>query len=256
MGDQPADPTLKSVTIKGGAVQDYHKSKGLRKTAKRRYNKKSREEDDIIPMEMKGGNVPQPTPLTHTITKVNETLSGSNPPNATLLQTPAVNTALKVGTVPPVGVVNAPQSSPTNPVVPAAQKAGGNCSKSTTSPPTSVGGGNCSKSTTNSPTSIGGKIVLEPKKKAKSSVVLAPPTKHKHKRDKTRKIKVQLSNMKKRITTAKVIHKDSKEKSIEEIRKLLETAKLVKPAKDGKKVPEDILRNIYKDYLILRNKAL
>ena len=226
MGDNSVIPeTTKIVMIKGGAVQDYHKSKGLRKTAKRRYTKKSRdEEDDIIPPEMKGGSSTNSS-LT-TITKVNETLSGSNPPNATLLQTPAVNTALKVGTVPPVGVVNAPQSSPTNPVVPAAQKAGAS------------------------------KIVLEPKKKAKSSVVLAPPTKHKHKRDKTRKIKVQLSNMKKRITTAKVIHKDSKEKSIEEIRKLLENAKLVKPAKDGKKVPEDILRNIYKDYLILRNKAL
>ncbi len=246
MGDTATAPdTTKSVMIKGGAVQDYHKSKGLRKTAKRRYSKKSRdEEDDIIPMEMRGGgaNVPQPTPLTHTITKVNETLSGSNPQDAKLLQTPAVNKALEVGTIPPTGVVNAPQSSSTNPVVPAAQS--------------QKGGGTNLKSNINPSPNGGGKLVLEPKKKAKSGVVLAPPTKHKHKRDKTRKIKVQLSNMKKRITTAKVIHKDSKEKSIDEIRKLLENAKLVKPAKDGKKVPEDILRNIYKDYLILRNKAL
>ena len=48
----------------------------------------------------------------------------------------------------------------------------------------------------------------------------------------------------------------SKEKSIEDIRKILEESKLVKPAKEGKKVPDDILRNIYKDYLLLRNKAL
>lgn len=216
MGDIPTTPdsNLKSVTIKGGAVQDYHKSKGLRKTAKRKYTRKVRDEDDIIPHEMRGGS--------SSITKVPETLPGSNPPDATKLQVPAVVKALETGTIPPIGTVPQSASSPSNPVVP--QK--------------------------------GGKIVLEPKKKAKSGLVLAPPTKNKHKKDKTRKIKVQLSNMKKRITTAKVIHKDSKEKSIEEIRKLLEEAKLVKPVKDGKKVPEDILRNIYKDYLILRNKAL
>jgi hypothetical protein len=105
----------------------------------------------------------------------------------------------------------------------------------------------------------GSKIILEPKKQ-KGSLLLAPPTKKKVKshfnHSQTRKVKLTLSNMNKRLTTAKVIHKDSKEKSIEEIRKLLEEAKLVKPAKDGKKVPEDILRTIYKDYLILRNKAL
>ena len=217
-----SESTLKSVIIKGGAVADYHKSKGLRKEAKRRYTRKARDsDDDIIPSEMKGGAEVSNVSSIPTITKVNETLPSSNPPNATLLQTPAVNKALEVGTVPPVGMKNAIPSSPTNPVVP----------------------------------QQGGKIVLEPKKKAKSGVVLAPPTKNRHRKDKTRKIRVQLSNMKKRITTAKVIHKDSKDKSIEEIRKLLENAKLVKPS-NGKKVPEDILRNIYKDYLILRNKAL
>jgi hypothetical protein len=236
-GEQPINPetattsesTLKSVIIKGGAVQDYHKSKGLRKQAKRRYTRKNREDDEM----MGGAQDEALVPITHTITKVNETLPGSNPPNATLLQTPAVKAALDNGTVPPIGMKNAPQSLPSNPVVPQTQKAGGN---------TNLLEG-------------GSKIVLEPKKKTKSGLVLAPPTKMKHKKDKTRKIRVQLSNMKKRITTAKVIHKDSKEKSIGEIRKLLEESKLVKPS-NGKKVPEDILRNIYKDYLILRNKAL
>ena len=37
---------------------------------------------------------------------------------------------------------------------------------------------------------------------------------------------------------------------------LLEEAKLVKPAKDGKAVPDSVLRDIYKDYLLLRNRAL
>jgi hypothetical protein len=104
----------------------------------------------------------------------------------------------------------------------------------------------------------GGKLVLAPKKKTRSKLILAAPThgSKKEKRGYTRKIRLQMSNMKKRFTTAKVIHKESKEKSIEDIRKLLEEAKLVKPIKEGKKVPDDILRNIYKDYLLLRNKAL
>jgi hypothetical protein len=72
----------------------------------------------------------------------------------------------------------------------------------------------------------------------------------------TRKIRVHLSGLKKRITHAKTIHHDSRSKSIDEIRKLLEDARLVKPAKDGKKVPESVLRDIYKDYMLLRGRAL
>ena len=99
----------------------------------------------------------------------------------------------------------------------------------------------------------GGKLVLAPKKK--SRVVLAPPKSRKGVHQ-TRKIRVQLSGLKKRLTKAKKIHSDSREKPIAEVRKLLEEAKLVKPAKDGKTVPDSVLRDIYKDYLLLRNRAL
>jgi len=99
----------------------------------------------------------------------------------------------------------------------------------------------------------GGKLILAPKK-AKSSVILAPRVKKTP--VKTRKIHVQLSGLKKRLTRAKIIHKDSHEKPIEQIRKSLEEAKLIKPLKEGKSVPEPLLRSIHKDYLLLRNKAL
>ena len=107
----------------------------------------------------------------------------------------------------------------------------------------------------------GGALVLAPPKKKKAAgIVLAPPVTYKKHGTRSarasKRIKVQLSNMKRRITTAKLIHKDSKEKSIAEIRKLLEEAKLVKPASSGKTVPEEMLRSIYRDYLILRSKAL
>jgi hypothetical protein len=107
-----------------------------------------------------------------------------------------------------------------------------------------------------------GKLTLAPpKKKTRSAVLLAPPAhrtkSHRKGVQQTRKIRVQLSGLKKRMTKAKKIHKDSRDKSINEIRKLLEEAKLVKPPVQGKPpVPESVLRDIYKDYLLLRNRAL
>ena len=103
----------------------------------------------------------------------------------------------------------------------------------------------------------GGKLTLVPaKKKTQGRVILAPPASKKSRIRETRKIRVQLSGLKKRMTKAKAIHKDSREKSIAEVRKLLEDAKLVKPPKEGKSVPDSVLRDIYKDYLLLRNRAL
>jgi len=102
------------------------------------------------------------------------------------------------------------------------------------------------------------KVILAQKKSKKvNKVILAPSGSHKNKSvSKTRKIRVQLSGMKKRMTKAKTIHKDSREKSIAEIRKLLEQAKLIKPVKEGKVIPECVIRDIYKDYMLLRGRAL
>ena len=100
------------------------------------------------------------------------------------------------------------------------------------------------------------KLLLVPsRKKAKSSVILAP-AKGRAPLKTTRKIRVHLSSMKKRLTQAKTIHGNSRNKPIEEIRRILEEAKLVKPKTDGKKVPDNVLRDIYKDYMLLRTKVL
>ena len=98
------------------------------------------------------------------------------------------------------------------------------------------------------------KLILVPKKTT-ARLHLAPP-KSKRRVLHTRKIRVHLSGLKKRITHAKTIHHESRSKSIHEIRKLLEDARLVKPAKEGKQVPESVLRDIYKDYMLLRGRAL
>ncbi len=217
----------KKIAIKGGAVEDYAKLKGLKKTRKQKggYDQPSGTEIPITNTNLKqaanitkvvksggGDSTSNPNPPA--------TLPGSNPnpqPPENIKQMPALQAANQAGTIPP-----------------------------TTNPPPVTS------------EQKGGKLVLAPKKKTRSKLVLAAPThgSKKERRGHTRKIRLQMSNMKKRFTTAKVIHKESKEKSIEDIRKILEEAKLVKPVKEGKTVPDDILRNIYKDYLLLRNKAL
>jgi len=110
--------------------------------------------------------------------------------------------------------------------------------------------------TATAPTQQKSKLLLVPsRKKAKSSVILAP-AKGRAPLKTTRKIRVHLSSMKKRLTQAKTIHGNSRNKPIEEIRRILEEAKLVKPKTDGKKVPDNVLRDIYKDYMLLRTKVL
>lgn len=133
-----------------------------------------------------------------------------------------------------------------------------------TNPPTVVSQGGLQTSGATGQGGGGKKVVLAPKKKSRSKVVLTAGQGQGHAAGKkkpapltqTRKIRVGLSSLKKRLTRARGISKDSKEKSINEIRKVLEEAKLVKPAAEGKKVPESVLRDIYKDYLLLRSKAL
>ena len=107
------------------------------------------------------------------------------------------------------------------------------------------------------------KLTLTPPKKTPKKLLLAPPAKKTaasaaaSSQRETKKIRVQLGGFKKRITRAKHISHSSKVKPIAEVRKALEDAKLIKPVKEGKdSVPEDMLRGIYKDYLLLRNRAL
>ncbi len=229
---------VKQVSLVGPAALDYLKHKGLRR--RRGGGTRKANSNPSYTIQKAGGDEKPPGPelvpsMANVKLKMNaakigggvvqDSTPGHMAQDATKLQTPAVNAALKAGTAP---------TPPAGPLV---------------ASPSTQG-------------QQGGKVILEPKK-SKGKVLLAPPTHAKKSGTRsaksvvsTRKVKVTLSNMKKRMTTQKVIHKDSKEKSIDEIRKILEDAKLVKPARDGKKVPEDILRNIYRDYLILRNKAL
>jgi hypothetical protein len=92
------------------------------------------------------------------------------------------------------------------------------------------------------------KVVLEPPKKTAAKLVAS-----KSKTRKAKKIRVSLTGLGKRITRHKKIQKEARSHSIEEIKKILVAAKLIKPES---KAPESILRQIYADYQTLKNKAL
>jgi hypothetical protein len=110
----------------------------------------------------------------------------------------------------------------------------------------------------------------------KTKVILKAPTKKAHKvilsvsktpvvkttnlvsnkkttRKSSKKILFSLKNLRKKLSTAKTIKKHSEEKPLEEIKKLLVQAKLIK---EGSKAPESMIRQIYNDYMSLKHKAL
>jgi hypothetical protein len=92
------------------------------------------------------------------------------------------------------------------------------------------------------------KVVLEPPKKTAAKLIAS-----KSKTRKAKKIRVSLTGLGKRITRHKKIQKEARSYSIEDIKKTLVAAKLIKP---DSKAPESILRQIYADYQTLKNKAL
>lgn len=108
------------------------------------------------------------------------------------------------------------------------------------------------------------KVILKAPTKKTSKVVLAvskvpviKPAKLESNNKKTRKsskkILFSLKNLRKKLSAAKTIKKHSEEKPIEEIKKILVQAKLIK---HDSKAPESMIRQIYNDYMSLKHKAL
>jgi hypothetical protein len=229
-----ADPNVRQLQITGAAAQDYHKSKGTRK---RRSTKQS------------GGDAPPGQPITTPqnyknakplMNAIGKTFQSGGSSEATSV---AAKTDLQLisapGTIPPM-------PNPVAPAVKASLEAGTAILPVTPSSVVQQTGG-------------AKRVVLGQKHTKKTKVLLAPPSGKRKVSSlaKTRKIRVALSGLKKRITKQKTIAKDSREKPIAEVRTLLEEARLIKPVAEGKKGPPDsVLRDIYKDYLLLRNRAL
>ena len=104
------------------------------------------------------------------------------------------------------------------------------------------------------------KVILE--KKKKGTRVILGPTKVKKlnpigSQAKTRKvakkIRMSLNGFGKRVTRANTIRVEAKKQSIEDLKKTLVEAKLIKAES---KAPEGVLRQMYADYMTLKNRAL
>lgn len=107
------------------------------------------------------------------------------------------------------------------------------------------------------------KVILE-KKKKQTRVVLAPTKVKKLQplttatapaktRKVAKKVRMSLSGFGKRVNRAMTIRNDAKKQTIEDIKNTLVEAKLVKA---DSKAPESVLRQIYADYMMLKNRAL
>lgn len=99
------------------------------------------------------------------------------------------------------------------------------------------------------------RVVLSPTKVKKipgvaTPVSLAAPSKT---RKVAKKIRMSLNGFGKRVTRANTIRQDAKKQSVEEVKKILVEAKLIKA---DSKAPEGVLRQMYADYMMLKNRAL
>jgi hypothetical protein len=106
------------------------------------------------------------------------------------------------------------------------------------------------------------KVILE-KKKKETKVLLAPtkvrklnpaaPVTQAKTRKVAKKIRMSLNGFGKRVTRANTIRVDAKKQQIEDVKKTLVEAKLIKA---DSKAPEGVLRTMYADYMTLKNRAL
>ena len=93
-------------------------------------------------------------------------------------------------------------------------------------------------------------VILSPKKSVTEKVTSTQPGKT---RKSAKKIRMSLGGFGKRVTRANKIRFDAKKQGIEDIKKILKEAKLVK---DTTKAPEAVLRSMYSDYMMLKGRAL
>jgi hypothetical protein len=100
------------------------------------------------------------------------------------------------------------------------------------------------------------KVVLAAAKK-KGVILAAAKTKvgdsKTKKASKTKKVRVTISNLRKKIGKAKDIRKVATETGIEDVKKALQKAALIKP---GSKAPDAMLRQLYADFMMLKGRAL
>ena len=101
------------------------------------------------------------------------------------------------------------------------------------------------------------KVVLAEAKKKKAVVLAAAKPKHGDSKTKkisrSKKVRVTISNLRKKINKATEIRKEATDTGIEDVKKALQKAALIKP---GSKAPDAMLRQLYADFMMLKGRAL
>ena len=216
-----SDPTIKQLTVTGNAAESFL-NKGSRKRRRSSANKTQRLDGPVQARkqdEQKGGTSPG------TIVQI----QANKAPDAPALSPDAVS-----------------QAKPSNSTALAKT-----VTNSTPAPATQEGGKKAVK------------VILAQGKKKPTRVILSPtkirklPGPSGSQAAKTRKvakkIRMSLNGFGKRVKRANTIRKEATKQPIAEVKKILVSAKLIK---EGSKAPEDILRKMYADYMMLKNRAL
>ena len=248
---------LRQIQIRGDAVHAYTKERKPRRTTR----KNTRDEDsqhggDLVPGRSITGaaNYQRAANITKQLQQGGAGLSASTPPPV-VAATPAVAAAAAMRTLPLLAATGQPTT-----VVP--MMSGGEAPMQKTVMESQAGG------SANKPS----KLVLAPAKTkgaTRKALVLTPPASlashtglrlqppgkraTKAPTKGTRKIRMQLSGLKKRLTRSRDISKESRVKPVEVIRQELVAAKLIR---EKSTVPEAVMRDIWRDYQTLRGRAL
>jgi hypothetical protein len=230
-----ADSTIKQLTVTGTAAESFL-NKGSRRRRRSSANKTQKQSGGEEPLRANG-------PVVASKQEGSSNQNGGTSPG-TIVQLQA-NKAPDAPSLGPNAISQAKASNATA------------LSKSTT---------NSTSAPVSSETNqLGGKKpvkVILGKKKTKviltpAKVRKLPAPVDKTERGKTRKvakkIRVSLQGLNKRVTRANHIRKDAFKQPIDAVKKTLVSAKLIKP---DSKAPEDILRKMYADYMMLKNRAL
>ena len=211
-----SDSTIKQLTVTGNAAESFL-NKGSRKRRRSSANKTQRNESEpVVTRKQEGGS-------SGTIVQIQANKAPDAPPLVVSEAKPSNASALAKTT--------------TNSVA-----------ATTTATTTATGGKQTVKVILAAGKKKGTKVILSPAKVKK--LPGAPVNKT---RKVAKKIRMSLHGLGKRVTRANNIRKDAVKQPIAEVKKTLVTAKLIK---EGSKAPDDILRKMYSDYMMLKNRAL
>lgn len=234
-----SDPNIKQLTVTGNAAESFLNKGGSRKRRRSSANKTQKNESPVVgKQEQQGGTSPG------TIVQLQANKAPDAPalgPNA-VSQAKASNSTALAKTV-----TNSSSASTTTPAptIPPQVAAAASANQTGGKKPVKVILAGGKKST---------KVILSPTKIKKLPGTTPSQSTDKAKTRKVaKKIRMSLHGLGKRVTRANHIRKEATKQPIAEVKKILVSAKLIK---ETSKAPEDILRKMYADYMMLKNRAL